>query len=76
MVPRELWDEWKQNIAVDLVNLEAEQARIRKEVREEFVSFRAEQRNGVRWALGFAVTAFGVAVAATGLLVNALGLGA
>jgi hypothetical protein len=76
MVPREVWDEWKQNLATDLVNLEAEQARIRKEVREEFASFRSEQRNTVRWSLGFAVSAFGVAIAGTAFLMNALGLGA
>lgn len=75
-VPKELWDAWKVQIGTDVVNLEAEQARIRKEVREEFATFRSEQRATTRWALGFAVSAFGVAVAATAFLMNALGLGA
>lgn len=75
-LPRGEWDAWKQQIGIDVVNLEAEQARIRRDVRDEFASFRSEARSSARWALGFAVSAFGVAIAGTAFLMNALGLGA
>lgn len=76
MVPRELWEEWKGQIATDVVNLEAEQARIRKEFREELRQHREDMSTTARWAIGLAVTAFSVAIAGIGLIVNALGLGA
>lgn len=75
-LPRGEWDAWKVQIGTDVVNLEAEQARIRRDLREEVEKIRVDQRSSARWALGFAVSAFGVAVAATGFLMNALGLGA
>ena len=68
LVSRELWEEWKGQVATDIVNLEAEQARIRKDTRDEL----AEMRNAQRWAVGFALTAV---IGVVGTIINALGLG-
>lgn len=68
-VSRDVWEEWKRQVAIDIVNLEAEQARIRKDMRTEIAEMRAAQR----WAVGLAVTA---ALGAVATFINALGLGA
>lgn len=60
--------EYKQAVAVDIVNLEAEQARIRKDLRAEVSDIRA----GQRWAIGVAVTAF---IGAVGSLISMIGPG-
>jgi TRAP-type uncharacterized transport system fused permease subunit len=67
-------EEWKREVAVDVVNIEAEQARIRKEHRDDIDAFRI----GQRWAVGIALTAAAVVVAGAGVLINvisAAGLG-
>lgn len=71
-LPREVYQadqrslaEWKQAVATDLVNVEAEQTRLRRDVRD-----------GQRWAVAISVSAAGVFVAVATLIVNAAGLGA
>lgn len=60
--------EYKADVAKDVVDLGAEQARIRKDLRAEVDAIRA----GMRWGLALTVTAAGVVAA----VVNTMGLGA
>lgn len=60
--------EYKADVAKDIVDLGAEQARIRKDVRAEVDAIRA----GMRWGVALAVTGAGVVAA----IVNTVGLGA
>lgn len=78
-VPRELydaneraWGEWKREVAQDVVNLGAEQARIRKDLREELAAFRTSTRQVVTVSVAVA----GVVLAGVSWVTNALGLGA
>lgn len=57
-------DAYKQQVAVDIVNIEAEQARIRKDVRDS-----------QRYAMSLAVTIAGVIAGIVATVVNATGLG-
>lgn len=57
--------DYKSQVAVDIVNLEAEQARIRKDVRDS-----------QRYALTLAVSIAGVVAGVIATVINATGLGA
>ena len=60
--------DYKAEVAKDIVDLGAEQARIRKDIRAEVDAIRA----GMRWGVALAVTGAGVVAA----IVNTMGLGA
>lgn len=64
--------DYKQQVAIDIVNLEAEQARVRKDIRAEVNEIRA----GQRWAFGVAVTAIIGAISSVVAVINMVGLGA
>jgi hypothetical protein len=71
-VRKDVWTDYKQQVAVNIIDLEAEQARIRKEHRADLDGYRV----GQRWAVGIALTAATVVVAGAGLIINAMGMGA
>lgn len=76
-------DEWKRDAALDIVNLEAEAARAKRDQAADIKAIRDDHdkdiaaiRTGQRWAMGLSVSAAGVVVATIAWLTNAVGLGA
>lgn len=65
-------DEWKRDLAMDVVNLEAEATRIRRDHNADIAAI----RTGQRWALGIAVSGVGVMVGMLAWVVDNIGLGA
>ena len=75
-VPREVWEqawaglnEWRSAVSTDVVNLEAEAARLRKELDDRLDAERTDRVAGNRWAVGLAITGAGVLTA----ILNAVG---
>lgn len=64
-------DEWKREVATDLVNLEADATRTRRDHRTDIDAI----RTGQRWAIGLSVSAAGVMVGVITYITNTVGLG-
>lgn len=76
-------DEWKRDAATDIVNLEAEAARSKRDTAAEVKAVREDHdkditaiRTGQRWALGVAVSGVGVMIGMLAWVVDNVGLGA
>lgn len=78
-VPREVWDqawagltEWKTVVSTDVVNLQAEAARTRKDIDERFAQERRDRLIGIRWGIGIGISGAGLLFG----IISQLGLGA
>lgn len=66
-VHADVWDEWKRQVAADIVDLEAEQARATKDRSDRERRIRQDLQGQMRWAIGTALTALAIALTAAGI---------
>ncbi len=76
-VPRETWDtawgglrDWRTEVGVRITDLEADQARARKEHREDMEKVRQERVAGNRWAVTTAIAGAGLLATIVSLAVT------